>query len=424
MKNDLMAKTFRQFFKSIHKITLIFSERQFEEEYQIHCLENYRLKMTVLFCCFFGYLLVCLKLIEVYFQKSTNLNYLAAVQDSSTYLFNFIRALSYLAIEIIVFIINPLKYIRGFVISTAFTFELIYNSYQVNLVLNSKTFYCGCLVISVLFNSLCISLIYSYNWLLGAINFIISCLIIMIFIFISPILYFDQFLYFLSFAFIGIIFTISLRFLELMRRQSFYFMQQAIQEKRNAEKIIEFFPEPILIEQRGQVNFANIKFIQLNEKASFVSSQSGNLILNMNSINDGLIEELTSKIKNKESCKEFKQYISSSVPVKEPTQFIYSNEITHQEIPFEIISTSMKINNQIQNVYVLKDQTYIKKYEKKKSKDKYSRLFIASVTHNFRTPLNMILGNADILKDRAQIPELIEIATNIIQGSEMLNILI
>ena len=425
-----ISKKLLDFKNAINPLSFSFLNPKIEDEFHKYKLVNYNLIQIILFFCLIFYIFSGIKPLQIYLLPKFDFEYLGMFQDAKSFLTAAIRIFIYIILEIIIYFLPKFKIIKGLLICFSISFELLYASYNFNINLKTNSFHCVFFTIPTFLNAASISIIYCHNCMIGCINFLIICLTGIVFISISPFLLFDRIVYIINLICVGIIIALLIRYIDFILRQSFYFMRTAIQEKDNTNKILETLPEPIIIEEKGQIIFGNDAFQNIKTLNNSEESMEGNRNQSISNFNEpktntiDLLNQISELIINKEKQKSIKDYIKSSEQILSPTLFDYVDNTNKKETTFEIISKEVQSQNQTQIVYLLKNMTYYKKFKKGKSKTKYSRLFIASVTHNFRTPLNMILGNSELLRDKVVEPEILELANNIITGSNMLNILI
>ena len=429
-ENVLISSKLMDFKKAVNPFSLTFLDQHFEDAFYKFKSINYYLIQNILFFSFISYFFIAIKPLQLFLLDTFDLNYIGGFQDSKAYLIASIRSLLYIILEIIVYFVPKIKIIRGLIISIGFSSELFYHSYLLNVNLKTSNFFCVFFLIPSFINSISISLVFCHNLVLGGFNFLAICLIGIVFIAISTLILFDKIIFIISIFSFGIIGELIIQYIDFIQRLSFYFMKIAIQEKNNTEKILKTLPEPVVIEEKGKIIFGNeafqnIKtFIYSEDQDKENENRSISNLDESESDSKNLLNQISEHIINKDKDKSLKDYIESSEPIPNSTLFDYYEKNEKKEITFEIISKEVQSQSQHQIVFLLKNMTYYKKFTKGKSKKKYSRLFIASVTHNFRTPLNMVLGNSELLKDKVNEPEILEISNNIITGSNMLNILI
>ena len=413
----------KDFEQSKQLILLYFLDSNLEGKYQGEKKKKNDAKVSVIiFCSIFSHIICSARTFQQYLKVRGDIeeNYTPFLTEvfSSTLCFLIVLGI---VLESFIYFFECLRYVRGFCITIPSMAFMTYYSYQTSININSSSYYFIPLAIPYLGNTFCITLIYTYNWINGAIINIICFIFLFIYIFYYNMNYFDQIIFFTSYMIICIIFIICLWILEYFQRHSFFISEIVLQQKQNLDKILNNLPVPIVIAEQGEICFANEGLFQDSEY---------NLNLHNRSTDDrskGLnvvkIKKMLANFSCEKSGETLNNIISHSKMIKENSIFILTNSQSKRKIPFEIASTQVVSSGFNQIVYSLKNLFYYKKVQNNKSKEKYSRIFISSVTHNLRTPLNMIRGNANILENELTCNNSIY-CKNIEKGCEMLNLLI
>jgi len=199
--------------------------------------------------------------------------------------------------------------------------------------------------------------------------------------------------------------SITLYVYEFFQRKSI-FMKIAFEiQKEKFQLVLEKLPEPIIITDQGKIQYTNkaCKIIEVAENSikNPIEEKSQTEMKFSENIQDQHPLSQTnfnlSKIINIETGENLSSLIKSNSELVEKHFHIVNGEkkIKH----YEISSFPIKFSVNQSMIYFLKDVTNFDKIKDLLSKEKYQRLYIASITHDFRTPLGIILGNAEILKD-------------------------
>ena len=93
-----------------------------------------------------------------------------------------------------------------------------------------------------------------------------------------------------------------------------------------------------------------------------------------------------------------KSYIESRKEIGENNQFSLRASENSRPKHLEVKSTVVNYSNQLQIVYTLKNLTDLFELNEMKSKEKYSSMFVSSISHEFRTQINIISGNIEIIE--------------------------
>ena len=77
--------------------------------------------------------------------------------------------------------------------------------------------------------------------------------------------------------------------------------------------------------------------------------------------------------------------------------FSLKKSLLAKPIPYQINSAHIQFNSSNIIVYTIKNMESYNELIEMKSKQKYSKMFIASISHDFRTYINIISGNSEII---------------------------
>ncbi len=160
--------------------------------------------------------------------------------------------------------------------------------------------------------------------------------------------------------------------------------------------LVEFLPDTILINDEERILFVNNAGVRLfgePNKGTIIGKKALDIIGSKK--NDIYIRELVSKL--------FSNKMRQSVMEQ---KIISKNG---NELDLEIASTPIAYNNQKAFLNVIRDITErrkseenVKKLEQALENDKLKTEFFSNISHELKTPLNIILGTIQLLRDRAQ----------------------
>ena len=426
IKRNTKKELIQKFEDAINFFSLKFKDPNVEQSFIDEKLEYSKMRLLSLsfFFLIWGFMLLGLRPLQLYFQKTNELNPVNTGIPPTINLVNFIVVIASIIIEIIIFFIRYLSFVRGYFSSLSGVLFLIYVSYLTQTNLKGNAMYLQPSILPCLINSISISMIYSHNWIHGSLILCIICFSYQIFLFCFSTGYFDKFLTCLIIIFVCIVYSICLRIIEYFQRESFFVCDLAIKQMENSEQILENLPEPIVITENNHVVFSNQSLRSINLKKNEIRRTDPSLGVDSHPENLLLAESILSNLYHSESAKPLIEFISNNIKIPLHSIFVHKDNIKRKEKPFEIISNEISYGNRSQIVYALKNQYYYSKVQESKSKEKYSRIFISSISHNIRTPLNMIEGNIDLLYYKVIDYSLKLYCTNILNGSQLLNILI
>jgi len=241
--------------------------------------------------------------------------------------------------------------------------------------------------------------------------------------------YLDQTFVFINnlLAFSSII--MCLRYGEFKKRKTFFQMSYAFKQKENTFKILSNLPDPVIVSEKGGIVLVNKAFNDLihHNNCSHPQSPTARIVSPHHLDQTNFKKELrnTDLIENIESKETFKELIIRSKAIGESNQFIYFNPNLNKSVPLEINSTEIVIHTRNQIVYSLKDLSLSHKLNEIKSKQKYSRMFVSFVSHEFRTTINIIQGNIINIEHNSVLDPALENQFNSIKkATEMIYMLV
>lgn len=202
---------------------------------------------------------------------------------------------------------------------------------------------------------------------------------------------------------------LAIYYFEYFQRKAIFMKLQAEEQRQNLNDIIENLPEPLLLSIQQKIIYKNKTFenilkpngnsspfeshpnIEESKCINFENEEvksSRNLAI-LNNENPQI-----EKIINKENVS-LKEIVSSGKNLK-GEHFEYKNELNNVKL-FEGNSITLRNGEQDMNLYLLKDLTPYKQIKDLENREQFQRIYFASLTHDFRTPLGIIKGNAEIL---------------------------
>eukprot|EP01022_Parablepharisma_sp_SALTPOND_P025979 TRINITY_DN613_c0_g1_i3.p3 TRINITY_DN613_c0_g1~~TRINITY_DN613_c0_g1_i3.p3 ORF type:complete len:575 (-),score=51.54 TRINITY_DN613_c0_g1_i3:8023-9747(-) len=178
-----------------------------------------------------------------------------------------------------------------------------------------------------------------------------------------------------------------MRFIEASKPPKYFLSQlQVKQEKEQWKNLLNQLPLGMILAKDGEVEFSNNECHSILENtANIVTADSFKEITSK----DG-VYSVTDVIKD-----------TTILPSAVTKQYILKGESTTDR-HFTLRHSTITFKDHITTAIMLQDQTSFE--ELKQLDEKYQRLYLASVVHDIRTPLNGILGMLDII-DQYELKE-------------------
>ena len=261
---------------------------------------------------------------------------------------------------------------------------------------------------SVLIIVVCIisfEILFNYAWIQNILIWISLDIIFITFIILSNFNYVEKVID----AFC--LFITSVCIILILRKIEYYFRKSFFQDQSNLTTnntnhlddnftILSNFPDPIIIGNKGSIIFSNNAYYNIGQTQNdscFFNAISENPQEDSKSI---LVspESISKKIQLNNSEENLNNYIKNSKEIMEPTQFSFNDaKMKNEAISFQIVSFHQILNSQHYIIYYLRARNYYDKFQESQAREKYFNMFISSITHDFRSPLNIILGNLDVI---------------------------
>ena len=165
-------------------------------------------------------------------------------------------------------------------------------------------------------------------------------------------------------------------------RYTFYKELKLSQEKEQWKNLLNQLPLGIVVSKNGNIDFFNKECLQ---------------IFNKKNSETVLTPESFSVIKEKDSENSIKDLINNTalLPSTIKKQYLYENELAQTQY-FCVRYSTITFCREESTAIILQDQTSFQ--ELKKLDEKYQRLYMSSVVHDIRTPLNGILGMLEVIE--------------------------
>lgn len=312
-----------------------------------------------------------------------------------------------LLLEISLFIFKKIKDLQG---NMCTILGIMINLIQNYLLIKDQDSFIFCVdpaLIIIIITSISFCFLYLKSWIQGTIVFSIMILSIIIFLIILNMDYIIKIFCILTLILSGIILLICIRKYEFNQRLIYFLIHAAQLQSDQNMQLLYNFPDPIIICEKGKIIYSNIayNYIGIPNQCSFDFFHASSDVLQDDDKYTILpSEEIAQKIKEPNFNKNLYEYIINSSEIEDPTQFIFENSSPNEEkIPFQIISFKQKTSFIERVIYYLKTKTYYDKYHESQSREKYFTMFISSITHDFRSPLNIILGNLDVISFKGNL---------------------
>ena len=377
-------------------------------------------------------IIIIIRAIHIFFQSLYQIDPTSTPQLSLA-LANLILGFPVFVIEIVCFYIKCLKNCRGFcaVIIMAISSITSSSDYSTAKCITSVPLFVS-LSIFCFITIILIAFLYSSNWILGSLQILIMIGAIDYYIIFYPAVWFQDkpFLIAVSIS-TAISLILSIFYLEYSQRKSIFRRIITKKQRKVIEGILEKLPVPLIISQNGKVNYINNEFIKIDdnnhndliqreEEKYQISTRECLDKTSHNALNSS--ENILINLVCRESNSNFFQIIERQELLKEVHLF-FPKKNNKKQI-FEAVSIMDEIEDKPTILYMLKDLTNYEKVKDLKSKKKFQRIYLASITHDFRTPLSIISGNTELLLELENNKEKRKYIQYINKASTMLSFLV
>ena len=421
------------FSKQIKFPSMTFKEEIFEKEYTHYKFEKKNIIVFLGITIYFNIFLVGIRSIQAFF--SVNLDLRSVKVSLFTSLSYMVLCNLPLILEGIIHFIDKIRILRGFSINIfPFIGILIYSNEYCNSIYFTATPMFITATVIYLPIAFITALIYSVNWICGSIQIFCYNFIIIFGIAIMPgntIL--DKPWFILMMISSALSSIITLYYYEYFQRKCIFLKIVAEKQKENFEKVLYFLPAPLIVSITGKAVYANEAFLTIPTEPREVNSlyvnhqdpQSIHILPSIKEFEnfDNEIESKMKIIKLSDSettllskVKSDDNFDSSDFYIKKEENVIIKHfEISSKPIPFPSYKS---------NVYFFKDVTSCDEISKLEIQNYKNWLHFASVTHDFRTPIGIILGNAELLSDQVKSLEKRLYISNISNAGQLLYLLV
>jgi len=195
------------------------------------------------------------------------------------------------------------------------------------------------------------------------------------------------------FYFIGIFFWIvscsvfSVRSYEYSERRGYYDKKLQEDEIKEWKRLMEDLPEPVLFVDKGKINFCN--------KAAKVLIGSD---ISPRNINSSLVSEEIANIIQKKTKMPLDEIIKQNALSNE-SEFVYKKANYKHNLLIKCVESASPDGI---TEYIFKDVTSIKALERAKAKEQCFDVLLATASHDIKTPLNIMLGVFDCIKENLE----------------------
>ncbi len=219
--------------------------------------------------------------------------------------------------------------------------------------------------------------------------------------------------YFLTFgSFIGCS-IFAIRTHELTDRQNFHAKYRQRQETEEWKRMLRDIPEPVILTLRGSVIFFNratLEFFGMNPAAPgavelpLANGQEDSSLKNA-LLARAVLAQLDSIRKHKNRVSLLDIIENESQKAMDEDMFVYTRQGRKRHITIKCVKIFIGTGSDDRIVeYIFHDVTMLKDLEREKVKEDCFDILLATASHDIRTPLNAILGAADILEEHVDTP--------------------
>ena len=427
----LFAQKFK-FEDHLNRYTMTFKDESYENKYQKYKFGKKNLLLIIGIGLFFNIINIIVRTVHVFFQAKFEIDPSSTPQLKQA-LINMIFAFLVIAIETLCFYLKCLKFCRGFFAVISMTVASVFTSYDysTNKCITNVPLFVS-LSVFCFITIILIAFLYSSNWIMGSLQILIMIIGIDFYIIFYPATWFQDkpFLIAVSLS-SAISLLLSIYYVEYFQRKSIFRRIVTKKQRKVIEGILEKLPIPLIISQNGKVNYINNEFtkigennhndlVQNEEEKNQISSRE----FAERSFQNNFIhyKDILPNLVCRENNSTFYDIIGRQELLKDVHLFF--PKINNNKQIFEAVSIMVEIEDKPTILYMLKDLTNYEKVKDLKSKKKFQRIYLASITHDFRTPLSIISGNTELLLEIENNQEKRKYIQYINKASTMLTFLV
>lgn len=394
-QNDFLANEEIKISERMNKYTLKFFNKDIEKEYIKQKESGKGQRRLIFILLLVVFILICSRIIT---------RMIIRIKEKSQTLlpvYNTVIIIESFSVitETILFFTSKLKILRGMFACTITYFGFCYLSYNVCQNSIDEPYFAPPVPILIVV-IVCIYLVYMRNWICCLVCIIIDLAISLWYI--NSIIYqfwlenlLNNLIYIIGFTLLAL----SINYMEKFQRNSIFNKCIIQSEKENLKDMIEHLPLSVIVCREGEMKYVNNSFTSLCCKQDINESTDlshddridPNIVPNSSSINEAVFH-----IKNQQTEDKLVDYIKYQKEIREPEIFCFIN-FHSLKFMLEIISVKIIIKMKECLIYYIKDQTLITKLNISRERQDSMSLFLKSVSHDFRAPLNGILGSSGIL---------------------------
>ncbi|MDR3548905.1 MAG: histidine kinase dimerization/phospho-acceptor domain-containing protein, partial [Candidatus Pacebacteria bacterium] len=220
----------------------------------------------------------------------------------------------------------------------------------------------------------------------------------------------DTLYYVLAYTWLSAYSIYAVRTHELAERGSFYAKHHQEMEIKEWRRLLGDIPEPIIFTYQGKVQYCNKATLRLLDLSS-ASIQTESAAMSTESPEEDQSDSLREKVldrlddlKQKGARRSLREIIDSSGRLRsgsdEGTLFAFRRVPGAKTLlSIKCVQTETGTRGEGMQEYILHDVTALKALEQNKAKEKCFDLLLATVSHDIRTPLNVMLGVIDLLEE-------------------------
>jgi nitrogen-specific signal transduction histidine kinase len=169
-----------------------------------------------------------------------------------------------------------------------------------------------------------------------------------------------------------------------------YFVHKSTSKHfHESEKLLSLFINSI---EEGLIYLKELKIFRFNDIIEQMVSNQTNIVSSVQHINDVLCAMLTAPNEKSKDFTPLMDVISKGVDMQ-----CYG--LIQTTIYYQITVKHLRINGLLHSLVIVKDIRHIKDLEEQVEFTNYKNLLVATASHEFRTPLNGILGMLTVLEN-------------------------